>query len=77
MQADITANQHLIAKFQAEIAEYQAEVASQIQEYTTNIQKDTMDYGWYQSQYTMLSSDYIKGVTMLKTGNLPTAGGQS
>ena len=72
-----SADNKKLTKFQAELAEYQAEVSAQVQEYTQNLQKDTLDYGWYAKQYAYLKADYMLGISMLKTGNLPQAGGQS
>jgi len=49
-------------------------VSAEVQEYVNTLQKKTLDYGWLQSQYTQLKSDYIVGLTMLTTGSLPTQG---
>ena len=75
LQAIVADNDDKVAKLIAEMQLYQAEVAVQVQEYTLNLQKDTADYGWLQSQYTQLKYDYTIGLTILKTGNLPTTGG--
>jgi len=74
MQAIIQDNNNKVQKFQTEISEYQAEVTTQVQEYTQNLQKDAADYGWLQGQYTQLKSDYVVGLTILKTGDLPKTG---
>ena len=76
MQGTIADNSSKISKYQVEVADYQANVSTELQEYTTNLQKDTLDYGWYQSQYTSLKNDYLTGITILKSGELPGQGGQ-
>tara|TARA_Y100000034_G_C6884997_1_gene406205 strand:+ start:257 stop:1948 length:1692 start_codon:yes stop_codon:yes gene_type:complete len=64
-------------KYQGEVAAYQAEVNAAVQEYSNTLQKKTLDYGWLQNQYAQLKSDYAMGLSILKTGNLPTEGGTS
>ena len=76
MQGTIADNSSKISKYQVEVADYQANVSTELQEYTTNLQKDTLDYGWYQSQYASLKNDYLTGITILKSGELPGQGGQ-
>ena len=77
MQAIVSKNQARTAKYTAELTSYQTEVNAAVQEYTLTMQKKTLDYGWLQNQYAQLKSDYAMGLSILKTGNLPTEGGAS
>jgi hypothetical protein len=52
---------------QSNLSKYSQDLAN----YNAKIQKQSVDYQWYQGQYTQLKQDYNQGIQMLVSGGMP------
>ena len=65
MEAIVSNNDDIVAKFSAELNKYSSIVNEQVQQYQSNLQNKQMEYTWYERQQAKLQADYDKGLQIL------------